>query len=85
MPRFLGELPTWPEVERELRARGGDPATVATVRKKYWDDFSSTEEIKALPPIRVEAARSRFFQQPVMPVSAFQSLHSGTRQGRRNG
>jgi hypothetical protein len=68
MPTFLAELPTWPEVERELKARGADPATVAPVRKKYWDDFSSTEEIKALPPIRVEAARSRFFQEPVTQV-----------------
>ena len=68
MPRFLGQLPTWPEVEEELKKRQADPATIATVRKAYWDDFSSTEEIKALPLIHVEATRSRFFQEPVTQV-----------------
>ena len=68
MPTFLAELPTWPEVEEELKKRQADPAMIATVRKKYWDDFSSTEEIKALPPIRVEAARSHFFREPVTQV-----------------
>jgi hypothetical protein len=34
MSRFLGELPTWPEVEEELKKRQADPATLAAVRTK---------------------------------------------------